>query len=68
MLSQTEVESLVADGDIDTVIVAFCDMQGRLTGKRVSARLFVEGCRAHGAGQASAPEFGITARSRFTPG
>ena len=42
MLSQTELESLVAAGDIDTVIVAFCDMQGRLTGKRVAARLFVE--------------------------
>ena len=34
---------------IDTVIVAFCDMQGRLTGKRVSARLFVEDVAAHGA-------------------
>jgi glutamine synthetase len=49
MLSQTELESLVADGDIDTVIVAFCDMQGRLTGKRVSGRLFVEEVAAHGA-------------------
>ena len=49
MLSQTELESLVAAGDIDTVIVAFCDMQGRLTGKRVSARLFVEDVAAHGA-------------------
>ena len=49
MLSQSELESLVAAGDIDTVIVAFCDMQGRLTGKRVSARLFVEDVAAHGA-------------------
>jgi len=49
MLSQTELESLVATGDIDTVIVAFCDMQGRLTGKRVSARLFVEDVAEHGA-------------------
>jgi len=49
MLSQTELESLVASGDIDTVIVAFCDMQGRLTGKRVSSRLFVEEVAAHGA-------------------
>src|SRR5690349_310740 len=48
MLSQSELESLVAAGDIDTVIVAFCDMQGRLTGKRVSARLFVEDVAAHG--------------------
>src|ERR1700754_5216740 len=49
MLSQTELESLVAAGDIDTVIVAFCDMQGRLTGKRVASRLFVEDVAAHGA-------------------
>jgi len=49
MLSQSDLERLVAAGDIDTVIVAFCDMQGRLTGKRVSARLFVEDVAAHGA-------------------
>ncbi len=49
MLSQAELERLVASGDIDTVIVAFCDMQGRLTGKRVSARLFVDDVAAHGA-------------------
>ena len=49
MLSQADLERLVADGDVDTVIVAFCDMQGRLTGKRVSARLFVEDVAAHGA-------------------
>src|SRR6201995_624965 len=49
MLSPAELERLVASGDIDTVIVAFCDMQGRLTGKRVSARLFVDDVAAHGA-------------------
>lgn len=49
MLSKADLEQLVADGDIDTVIVAFCDMQGRLTGKRISARLFVEDVAAHGA-------------------
>ncbi|BBY66188.1 glutamine synthetase family protein [Mycolicibacterium helvum] len=40
---------MVAAGEIDTVIVAFADMQGRLTGKRVAARLFVEEVAAHGA-------------------
>ena len=49
MLSQTDLESLVAAGEIDTVIVAFTDMQGRLTGKRISARLFVEDTAANGA-------------------
>ncbi|MDT5332377.1 MAG: glutamine synthetase, partial [Mycobacterium sp.] len=49
MLSQSDLERLVGAGDIDTVIVAFTDMQGRLTGKRVSARLFVEDVAEHGA-------------------
>jgi glutamine synthetase len=49
MLSLTELEALIAAGDIDTVIVAFTDMQGRLTGKRVSARLFLEEVAEHGA-------------------
>lgn len=49
MLSQSDLEQLVAAREIDTVIVAFPDMQGRLTGKRVSARLFVEEVAAHGA-------------------
>ena len=49
MLSQADLERQVAAGDIDTVVVAFCDMQGRLTGKRVSARLFVDDVAEHGA-------------------
>ena len=49
MLSQADLERRVAAGEIDTVIVAFCDMQGRLTGKRVSARLFVDDVAEHGA-------------------
>ena len=49
LLSPGELDRLMAAGEIDTVIVAFADMQGRLTGKRVSARLFVEEVAAHGA-------------------
>lgn len=49
MLSYVDLEGLIASGDVDTVIVAFCDMQGRLIGKRVSARLFVENVAEHGA-------------------
>jgi glutamine synthetase len=30
------------DGRIDTVLLGFCDMQGRLQGKRLSARYFVD--------------------------
>ncbi len=49
LLTPAELERLTAAGEIDTVIVAFADMQGRLTGKRVAARLFVEEVAAHGA-------------------
>ena len=48
-LTPGELDRLMAAGEIDTVIVAFCDMQGRLTGKRVAARLFAEEVAAHGA-------------------
>src|SRR3954468_23834226 len=33
---------LVENGDVDTVLVAFPDLQGRLMGKRVTGRYFVE--------------------------
>ena len=49
MLTIVELEKLVADREIDTVIIAFTDMQGRLVGKRASARLFLEDLAEHGA-------------------
>jgi glutamine synthetase len=42
MLTYAELEELVATGEIDTVVVAFTDMQGRLLGKRLHAEFFVE--------------------------
>ena len=48
-LTLDELTARVALGEIDTVIVAFTDMQGRLVGKRLSARLFLEDAAAHGA-------------------
>ena len=48
-LALEDLQEQVAAGEVDTVIVAFTDMQGRLVGKRVSARLFVEEVAAHGA-------------------
>jgi glutamine synthetase len=38
----------VADGDIDTVLLAVVDMQGRLQGKRFHARFFLDEVVAHG--------------------
>ncbi len=49
MLSLAALEQLVQRGAVDTVIVAFPDMQGRLVGKRMAAELFVEEVSAHGA-------------------
>jgi glutamine synthetase len=48
-LTNDELGALISKGEIDTVIVAFCDMQGRLVGKRTSARLFQEDIAEHGA-------------------
>ena len=48
-LSREGLDQLVEAGDIDTVIVAFSDMQGRLMGKRVSAAFFADQVAEHGA-------------------
>ena len=42
-LSFDDLKSAVDAGDIDTVLVCFTDMQGRLIGKRFHARFFVDG-------------------------
>ena len=39
----TELRKDVAAGAIDTVLVAFPDMQGRMIGKRFQAEYFLEG-------------------------
>lgn len=48
MLTQEQLLLDIDQGSIDTVIVASCDMQGRLFGKRVSGWYFSEHARAHG--------------------
>ncbi len=40
-LTKEHLAHQVDSGEIDTVIVAFTDMQGRLMGKRVDAEYFV---------------------------
>ena len=44
-----ELQAMVRDGRIDTLIVAITDMQGRLMGKRVQAEAFLAGVIDHGA-------------------
>ncbi|MDX3360163.1 glutamine synthetase family protein [Streptomyces sp. ME02-6978.2a] len=47
-LGVEELHALVAGGEIDTVVLAFPDMQGRLQGKRFAARFFCDEVLEHG--------------------
>ncbi|WP_406128698.1 glutamine synthetase family protein [Streptomyces sp. NBC_00989] len=47
-LSVEELQRLVAGGEIDTVVLAFPDMQGRLQGKRFAAQFFLDDVLRHG--------------------
>ncbi len=49
MLSLDQLRAAAGSGEIDTVILAFTDMQGRLQGKRLSAEFFLDEVAAHGA-------------------
>jgi glutamine synthetase len=44
-----ELRQAAADGTVDTVLLGLVDMQGRLQGKRMTARHFLEDVTAHGA-------------------
>ena len=48
MISLAELRSDVESGAIDTVVVAFTDMQGRLMGKRLQAEFFLDEAVDHG--------------------
>ncbi|MFD5521892.1 glutamine synthetase family protein [Streptomyces sp. NPDC127066] len=47
-LTVEELRVLVEAGDIDTVVLAFPDMQGRLQGKRFAAAFFLDEVLEHG--------------------
>jgi glutamine synthetase len=49
MLAVEELRVLVDAGEVDTVLVAVVDMQGRLQGKRCAARYFVDVVLPHSA-------------------
>jgi glutamine synthetase len=44
-----ELEQAVADGSVDTVLLAIADMEGRLQGKRLTASHFLADVAEHGA-------------------
>ncbi|MEN9505261.1 MAG: hypothetical protein RI958_1187 [Actinomycetota bacterium] len=41
-VSREELEAKIRSGEIDTVVMAFPDLQGRLVGKRTTGRFFLE--------------------------
>ena len=43
-----QLQAAVGDGSIDTVVLAMTDMQGRLQGKRLDARYFLDEVLEHG--------------------
>lgn len=47
-MSMEQVREGVEAGTIDTVLVSFTDMQGRMVGKRVSGRMFVDSIAENG--------------------
>ena len=47
-VTRAELESRIRSGEIDTVVMAFVDLQGRLTGKRATGRFFLEQVAEHG--------------------
>jgi glutamine synthetase len=47
MLSLERLRVEVGEGEVDTVVLAFTDMQGRLQGKRLSAEFFLDEVAEH---------------------
>ena len=47
-LTVDQLRAAVLAGEVDTVIVAFTDMQGRLQGKRLHGHFFIEHVLEHG--------------------
>src|SRR5258705_6712489 len=46
-LTMEQLRVAIAEGEVDTVVLAFTDMQGRLAGKRLSAEFFLEEVAEH---------------------
>jgi glutamine synthetase len=48
LLDLERLQTLIGTGEVDTVVIAFTDMQGRLQGKRLHASYFVDFVLDHG--------------------
>jgi glutamine synthetase len=49
MLTKNRLIDLCRRGQVDTVLLAFPDMLGRLLGKRITGRFFADNAASHGA-------------------
>ena len=49
LLSLPHLKDVIGNGQVDTVVIAFTDMQGRLQGKRLHAAYFLDVVLQHGA-------------------
>src|SRR6516225_427 len=47
LLTLEQLRVLVGEGEVDTVVLAFTDMQGRLQGKRLAAEFFLDEVAEH---------------------
>jgi glutamine synthetase len=65
MLSASELEERARSGDIDTILVVFPDLQGRLVGKRVTGHFWCEEMKA-GAGDIHACNYLLAVDSEMT--
>src|SRR3954463_7113810 len=54
-LTLDALRTSVADGSIDTVVIAITDMQGRLQGKRLDAQYFLDVVLEHGTEACTSP-------------
>jgi glutamine synthetase len=65
MLTADELVGLVEEGEIDTVLVAFPDLQGRLMGKRVTGHFWTDQMEA-GAGEIHACNYLLAVDAEMT--
>src|SRR3954465_365574 len=65
MMEAGELADRVRSGDIDTVLVVFPDLQGRLMGKRVTGHFWLEQMR-EGAGDIHACNYLLAVDSEMT--
>lgn len=49
MLTKAQLEKLILNDDVDSIILAFTDMQGRLQGKVIHGEFFLQAVMDHGA-------------------